>query len=115
MLWTRDMEGTIAFYRDVLGFAVNAGGVEEGWVSLFRDDVALMFCPPNSHIEVTTPSCSGSFYFNTDDAAALWETLKDKAAVVYPLEDFDYGMREFALYDNNGYILQFGQQTNVEC
>ncbi len=36
--------------------------------------------------------------------------LKDKAAIVYPLEDFDYGMREFAIRDNNGYILQVGQE-----
>jgi len=28
--------------------------------------------------------------------------------VVYPIESFDYGMREFAIRDNNGYILQFG-------
>jgi len=31
-------------------------------------------------------------------------------AVVYPLEDCAYGMREFAIRDNNGYILQFGQE-----
>ena len=43
------------------------------------------------------------------DAASLWASLKDIARVVYPLEDFDYGMREFAINDNNGYLLQFGQ------
>ena len=31
--------------------------------------------------------------------------------VVYPMETFGYGMREFAVYDNNGYLLQFGQET----
>ena len=36
--------------------------------------------------------------------------MKDKAEVVYPIEDFDYGMREFAIRDNNGYLLQFGQE-----
>jgi hypothetical protein len=29
--------------------------------------------------------------------------------VCYGIEDFFYGMREFAIYDNNGYLLQFGQ------
>ena len=24
------------------------------------------------------------------------------------MEEFHYGMREFAIYDNNGYMLQFG-------
>jgi hypothetical protein len=36
-------------------------------------------------------------------------TLKDHARVCYPIEDFHYGMREFAIFDNNGYLLQFGQ------
>ena len=45
-----------------------------------------------------------------DDANALWLQLKDKATVVYPIEEFDYGMREFAIRDINGYILQFGQE-----
>ena len=49
---------------------------------------------------------TGSFYFNTDNVDALWAKLKDKAAVCYGIEDFDYGMREFAVYDNNGYLLQ---------
>jgi hypothetical protein len=28
------------------------------------------------------------------------------------MEDFEYGMREFAIRDNNGYILQFGQEIS---
>jgi hypothetical protein len=27
---------------------------------------------------------------------------KDKARLCYPVENFEYGMREFAVYDNNG-------------
>jgi hypothetical protein len=41
---------------------------------------------------------------------SLWEKFRDKVVIVYPVEDFDYGMREFAIRDNNGYILQFGQE-----
>ncbi|MGQ0540780.1 MAG: hypothetical protein ACT4O9_02875 [Blastocatellia bacterium] len=39
--------------------------------------------------------------------------MKDKALVCYDIEDFPYGMREFAVYDNNGYILQFVQEIEV--
>ncbi len=52
---------------------------------------------------------TGSFYFSTDDVDAMWARLKDKAKVCYGIENFDYGMRKFAVYDNNGYLLQFGQ------
>ena len=43
----------------------------------------------------------------------MWEQVKDAARVCYPIEDFDYGMREFAVFDNNGYLLQFGQEIDV--
>jgi len=43
-----------------------------------------------------------------ENADEFWERLKNKANVSYPIEDFDHGMREFAVYDNNGYLLQFG-------
>ena len=34
----------------------------------------------------------------------------DRVRICYPIETFDYGMREFAIYDdNNGYVLQFGR------
>ena len=45
-----------------------------------------------------------------DDAGCgVWEQLQATATICYPLEDFAYGMREFAIYDNNGYVLQFGE------
>jgi hypothetical protein len=30
----------------------------------------------------------------------------------YTIENFEYGMREFAIYDNNGYMLQFGHHAS---
>jgi hypothetical protein len=41
----------------------------------------------------------------------MWSRLKDRVKLCYPIETFDYGMREFAIYDNNEYILQFGQSV----
>jgi hypothetical protein len=39
-----------------------------------------------------------------------WER-GERQGVCYPIEDFDYGMRSFAIYDANGYLLQFGHET----
>lgn len=44
----------------------------------------------------------------------LWAKLQDKATILYPIEDFEYGMREFAILDNNGYTLQFGKEIKEE-
>jgi len=35
-----------------------------------------------------------------------------KANICYEIETFEWGMREFAIYDNNGYILQFGSTAS---
>jgi len=40
--------------------------------------------------------------------------IKTTSLIFYPIENFDYGMREFAIRDNNGYILQFGKEMHVE-
>lgn len=116
MLWTEDLEGTVAFYTEVLGFAIDEFNRDWGWASLSVGSASIMFTRPlefDASPGFEPPSrigCTGSFYFNTDDVDALWEELRDKATICYGIEDFDHGMREFAVYDNNGYILQFGQE-----
>lgn len=110
MLETLNLDETIEFYENVLGFKRNAYDTEKGWVSLNRDDIEVMFTLPNLHRSTQKPIMSGSLYLRTDDVDAAWENLKGKAEVCYPIEDFDYGMREFAIFDNNGYLIQFGKE-----
>jgi uncharacterized glyoxalase superfamily protein PhnB len=108
MLRTKDLQATIDFYTERLGFVCDGLSEEDGWASLHRDDVVLMVATPNEHVPFDVPAFTGSFYFNVDNVDALWAALKDRARIGYPMEDFHYGMREFAIYDNNGYMLQFG-------
>ena len=44
---------------------------------------------------------------------ALWEKVKDRAEVIYAVGDFDYGMREFGVRDDNGYHLAFGAPSKA--
>jgi len=113
MLYTTDLEGTLAFYRDVLGFKADTYSADWGWLHINKDGVKLMFCLPNQHIPFEKPVCTGSFYFYTDEVEELWDALKHSPNIFYALEDFDYGMREFAIKDNNGYILQFGRELTT--
>jgi uncharacterized glyoxalase superfamily protein PhnB len=110
MLTVAAIEPAVAFYRDVLGFAVVASA--EGWAAVARDGVEVMFALPNAHVPFERPHFTGSLYFRTDDVDALWSQLKDRCRVEYGPESFDYGMREFAVYDNSGYLLQFGQEVS---
>ena len=107
ILWVSDIEQTIAFYRDMLGF--KCMNRMEGWACLANDEVELMISLPNQHEPFDQLQFTGSFYFRPDDVDRLWEQLKNQVPIVYPIENFDYGMREFAIRDNTGYILQFGK------
>jgi uncharacterized glyoxalase superfamily protein PhnB len=71
--------------------------------------VELMVSLPNHHETLEKLGFTGSFYFHPENVDSLWEQLKDKVPIVYPIENFSYGMREFAIRDSSGYILQFGK------
>ena len=109
MLRTWDLKGTIEFYKSVLGFETEAHEPDWGWARMALGPIAVMFSGPNQHEGDVAPAFTGSLYFRVSDVDALWMKLKDKTRVCYPLETFPYGMREFAIYDNNGYLLQFGE------
>jgi len=109
MMWTEDLGGTIEFYTAVLGFTCVERNDDWGWATLTIDDVAIMLAKPNAHMPYDKIGFTGTFYYTVDDVDAMWKKVKDKANVCYGIEDFEYGMREFAVFDNNGYTLQFGQ------
>ncbi|MFI5153290.1 MAG: VOC family protein [Chitinophagales bacterium] len=109
MIRSKEIKETIAYYTSILGFTCGTFNEEWGWVAFHRDGVEFMVAYPNEHIAFDKPNFTGSFYINTDNVDALWIELREKANIYYLPEDFEYGMREFAVLDNNGYIIQFGQ------
>ena len=113
MLWTEDLHESVKFYTETLGFRADEVKDEWGWASLSIDEVGIMLARPNQHTPFDKLGFTGTFYFNTDDVEAMWAKVKDKAKICYGIEDFEHGMREFAIYDNNGYMLQFGQEIEA--
>lgn len=112
MLYSQVLEETVAFYTSVLGFECEGLDMEAGWASVKKDQVEVMIAFPNDHLLFEKPNFTGSLYIKTNNVDQLWNELKDQTKVCYPIESFDYGMREFAIYDNNGYMIQFGQEIN---
>jgi uncharacterized glyoxalase superfamily protein PhnB len=108
VLTVTSMNSAISFYHDTLGFECVAS--IESWACMARNGTEVMLALPNAHLPFEKPLMTGSLYFNTDDVDGWWERLKDSCHVEYPIEDFDYGMREFAVRDNSGYLLQFGKR-----
>lgn len=113
IMWTMKLDETISFYTSKLGFTLDEKNDEWGWASLSKDGVGIMFAKPQDTAAAVKANFTGSFYFNVDDVEIYWNTLKDQANICYPIETFEWGMREFALFDNNGYVLQFGQDITL--
>ena len=120
LLEVRDVEASIAFYTDVLGFTVTSSIGEAGervWANLDKDDVMLMVNLMHTHDDEDDdhghdhshePTLTGSIYFNVDDVDALALDLGGKVALEFGPEDQPHGMREIAIADPDGYFLVFG-------
>jgi uncharacterized glyoxalase superfamily protein PhnB len=113
MLRTWDLAGSVEFYTKILGFKCRGFEPESewGWASVECGPTSIMLSAPNEHEGDASPKFTRSIYFRVLNVDALWSELQGKAKVSYPVETFDYGMREFAIYDNNGYLLQFGESV----
>ena len=111
-LYTRDIRGSVDFYVNVLGFE-HDGPDGTGVAFVRRDDVEITFAWPNAHMPFDAPVMTGALYIRCDDVDAAWAKVKDAARVCYPVEDFDYGRWGFAIFDNNGYLRQFGREIDA--
>ncbi len=112
ILWTENLNASIEFYTEILGFTLQERNDDWQWASLEKNRVGIMLAIPNQHESFKEIGFTGSFYFTVDHVDQLWEKVKTKAKICYGIETFDWEMREFAVYDNNGYILQFGQHID---
>lgn len=109
VIWTKNLEESIGFYTHILGFSLLDANIKAHWAFLEKESVQIMLTKPNEHGKIDRICFSGSFYFNVDGVDHLWKDLNTITKICYKIETFEWGMREFAIYDNNGYILQFGQ------
>ncbi|HEX9169577.1 MAG TPA: VOC family protein [Roseiarcus sp.] len=114
ILATDDMDRSVRFYVDVLGFT--CGMQTPGYSNLYRDAVRIMLVAPNGHSQWKGPNFTGQLYVHLETAEeidALWWKVKDRASIIYAVDDFDYGMHEFGIRDDNGYHLAFGAPSKT--
>lgn len=111
MLYTDSLDQSIVFYEK-LGFVCGDRNAQWQWAALHRDEVEVMLARPNEHTPFNGATFTGSSYIRVSDVQAVWESLPEGINVCYEPETFEWGMREFGIFDNNGYLLQFGQDLH---
>ena len=113
VLWTDKLEESVEFYSHILLFECDAMDLKEGWAKMRKGEAVIMLGLPSDHLPFEKPHFTGSIYLYTNNVVSEWELVKDLVNVCYPLEKFSYGMWEFGIFDNNGYLLQFGQAIDI--
>lgn len=110
-LLVSDMGETLAYYRK-LGFEVTGcDGAETSstWAEVSRGQITFQFYSEPPHGTPTTPICSGTFYVFTNELDALAEEFRTTVEFAWGPETMDYGMKEFAVRDPNGYLIAFAE------
>ena len=112
-LFVADIERSIAFYTQKLGFTVDFR-YEDFYAGIVKDDFSI-------HLKLGKPSLEESegrrnnedlaIVFSVDDIDGCYEELSNKSvAFVQILREMPYG-REFYIADPDGYLLAFMESS----
>ncbi len=104
------MEAALAFYRDLLGFAVYVD--DGGYAYIERERIGFRLLALETGAN-NPPGCSHAYIDVTDVDACFAEyepRLRDLAADRWaPPKDQPYGQREFWIRDPDGNLITFGE------
>ena len=108
-----DFNRSVAFYRDVLGFTVEATFPENEptFAILSRDGVGLQIGGIDAQKSPDhRPSCT--LFFDVTDVLALHGQLKRVVEIEWGPEVYFYHRREFAIRDPDGHLIILSEETD---
>jgi len=114
-----DVERSIAFYRDVLGFDPGMTVPDAApfvFASVLSGPIEIFFNAPEpafaEYPAFKDRPIGGTLtlYIEVTEIDRLHESLDGRATVVMPLEKRWYGVTEFAIVDPDGYVITFAQR-----
>jgi catechol 2,3-dioxygenase-like lactoylglutathione lyase family enzyme len=111
MLAVADMEATLAFYREVLGFTTKIHA--PGYSIVERDGRMIHFMKAADEEVLRCVRGHTEIYLEVSGIRPLWEhvkTFKDRYQI-RDLFDRDYGMTEFHINDPNSCLIFVGEPT----
>lgn len=119
MLATGNMDETIRFYAEALGFEVRdkfESGGKVWWCEMVHDGIAVMFTQHEVDVDKAGARegfAQTSINFYVDQGIGdLHTKLKGQGHEVSDLRVTFYGIKEFDLKDPSGYTLLIGQATD---
>lgn len=113
-LLVADMRRSLDFYLHVLGFAQTGYyPIESNPVrtEVRRDDVAIILLAEAARGTAETPSFTGALYTFPESVDRLADELRGKVPFAWGPEETEFGIREFAIRDPDGYTLVFAERA----
>ena len=122
-LMVESVDETAEFYCRALGFSIltsvpkNDGKLQ--FAILTKDSLSVMIQDRENLIGeypvLSTPKVKPSvtLYITIDNFAELYEELKCKCDIICDVHTTFYGVNEFAIKDNNGYVLTFAENKQL--
>lgn len=112
----RDVDTTLDFYADVLGFERRFVSEDKTFAIVVHGDAAVHFVKASDDASLRATANHISIYLWVRGVDTLYDTLKpkldqlDQARVRAPFTQ-SYGMREFHVKDPDGCLLFFGENS----
>lgn len=112
---------TVQFYTEVLGFKLAVSVPESGefiFAIISAGNVNLMFQQLDSlqeeysELQGRNENGSFTFYVKMQDKNSLYEKVRNADFLVQDMHVTPYGAEEFAIRDNNGFILTITEDTD---
>jgi len=100
------------FYTEVLGFTQTGYYPIESQpvrTEIRRDGVAIVLYTEAVHVDDSTPKFTGGLYIFPENVDSLARELRDKVPFAWGPEQGEYGYRQFAIRDPDGYLLIFAE------
>jgi predicted enzyme related to lactoylglutathione lyase len=114
VLLVADLERSVEYFRERLGFTCEVYGDPPNFATATRDAATLLFAladdseriVPNWHIVDNMWNA----YIRVDDVEALCAEVQERGAGIdYSIYDAPHGFREFGVQDPDGHDIAFGQ------
>jgi len=112
VLKVADLQRSVDWYTGVLGFQMTGRTRDDGdgeHCFIHADETELLLST-GSHLGAT-PSFTGTIYFRVVGVDSLFAKVSSRAEIVWPLEQQEYGTREFGFRDPDVYVLAFAEQS----
>jgi catechol 2,3-dioxygenase-like lactoylglutathione lyase family enzyme len=114
VLLVSDLDRSVAYYRDRLGFACDVFGDPPDFATAERDEatILLALCDEATRIVPNWRIVDNIWnaYIRVDDVESVYaEVQKRGAPIDYSLYDAPSGFREFGVQDPDGHDIAFGQ------